>query len=336
MNTAVCFEQVYKKYNSHEAISGVSFSVQEGEFFSLLGPSGSGKTTCLKLIAGFEQPSNGSIKIFEQDIKNIPPYRRPLNTVFQDYALFPHLTVLENVAFGLMVRSVSKSKRESQALETLELVKLNGYANKKPHELSGGQRQRVALARVLILKPKILLLDEPLGALDLKLREEMQLELTQLHRNLNICFIYVTHDQGEALSMSNRIAVFNKGTIEQIAIPKALYNSPSNEFVAKFIGISTIIPSPFAIKHNLPPATYLLRPEQIFVTKSPSQLSPDFIQLKAEIDTINYQGRTTQILCHVENILFKLEAPSNIPIALQDTIYFYWNKNHMHKISVAS
>ena len=215
--------------------------MREGEFFTLLGPSGSGKTTLLRLIAGFETPNAGRIELAGRDVSRVPPYFRDVNTVFQDYALFPHMTVTENVEYGLRVRRVPKTERRERAARALEMVRLPGLGSRKPAQLSGGQRQRVALARAIVNEPQVLLLDEPLGALDLKLRQEMQLELLRVQREIGITFIYVTHDQEEALTMSDRIAVVNHGHIEQVGEPIAVYERPQTAFVAGFIGVSNLI-----------------------------------------------------------------------------------------------
>lgn len=242
MASAVKFEATSRFFGDTRAVDNVTLEIEEGEFFAMLGPSGSGKTTCLRLIAGFERPSQGRVHIFGQDATNAPPYRRPVNTVFQDYALFPHLNVQDNVAYGLMIARVPKAERHRAADEALDLVALSGFSKRKPSELSGGQRQRVALARALVNKPKVLLLDEPLGALDLKLREQMQGELKSLQRQLGITFVFVTHDQGEALSMADRVAVFNNGKVQQVDSPLVLYDSPKTPFVADFVGSSNVLP----------------------------------------------------------------------------------------------
>ncbi|MCW2987654.1 MAG: spermidine/putrescine transporter ATP-binding protein [Solirubrobacterales bacterium] len=223
------------------AVAGIDLEVQRGEFFTFLGPSGSGKTTTLRMIAGFEDPSNGKIELAGEEVSGVPPYDRAVNTVFQDYALFPHMSVGDNVAYGLKVAGVDKSERAKRRDEALEMVRLPGYAERRPGELSGGQRQRVALARAIVNRPKVLLLDEPLGALDLKLREQMQVELKTIQSEVGITFVYVTHDQDEALTMSDRIAVFNEGRIEQVSPPEELYEHPRNEFVAGFVGVSNVI-----------------------------------------------------------------------------------------------
>src|SRR5579864_3155540 len=230
------FRAVTKRFGSLTAVDSVNLKVRKGEFLSLLGPSGCGKTTSLRLIAGFEQPDRGEILIGGIDAVGIPPYKRDVNTVFQHYALFPHLSVLDNVAYGLKQRKIGKSERYARAREALELVQMTGRETHRPAMLSGGQQQRVALARALVMSPRVLLLDEPLGALDLKLRKEMQIELKRIQREVGITFIYVTHDQGEALSMSDRVAVMSNGVIEQIDEPRAIYDRPLTPFVADFIG----------------------------------------------------------------------------------------------------
>jgi len=246
-----------KRYGDVVAVDGIDLDVQAGEFFTMLGPSGSGKTTTLRMIAGFEIPDEGTIELGGEDVSRLPPYERPVNTVFQDYALFPHMNVQENVEYGLMVKKVKKAERRRRADEALEMVRLGGYGDRKPSQLSGGQRQRVALARAIVNHPKVLLLDEPLGALDLKLREQLQIELKQIQKALGITFVYVTHDQEEALTMSDRIAVFNEGSIEQCGTPAEMYEHPRTEFVAGFIGTSNIL-----ARNG---RTFTVRPEKIRV-----------------------------------------------------------------------
>jgi putative spermidine/putrescine transport system ATP-binding protein len=237
----VAVEGCRKTYGDVVAVDGVDLAVAAGEFFTLLGPSGSGKTTTLRMIAGFEQPDDGRIRLGGEDITRRPPYARDVNTVFQDYALFPHMTVAENVGYGLKVKGVARAERKRQVDEVLEMVRLGGYGNRKPVQLSGGQRQRVALARSIVNRPKVLLLDEPLGALDLKLRQEMQVFLKSLQRELGMTFLYVTHDQEEALTMSDHLVVFNEGRIEQAGTPAEVYERPATEFVAGFVGTSNIV-----------------------------------------------------------------------------------------------
>lgn len=230
-----------KRYGDFTAVDAIDLEVRQGEFFTMLGPSGSGKTTTLKMIAGFEQPDDGTVELGGQDVSGLAPYAREVNTVFQDYALFPHMTVGDNIEYGLSISKVPKSERAKRRDEALRMVRLEGHLKRKPNELSGGQRQRVALARAIVNRPRVLLLDEPLGALDLKLREQMQVELKQIQGEVGITFIYVTHDQDEALTMSDRIAVFNEGRIEQLSSPRDLYEHPANEFVAGFVGVSNAI-----------------------------------------------------------------------------------------------
>jgi len=241
MTSAVRFQQVSRHFGQVRAVDGVDLEIAPGEFFAMLGPSGSGKTTCLRLIAGFEQPTAGHIQIFGETADGVPPYRRNVNTVFQDYALFPHLNILDNVAYGLMVKGVGKAERMKAAGDALELVKLPGYGARRPGQLSGGQRQRVALARALVDQPAVLLLDEPLGALDLKLREQMQIELAGIQRDSGITFVLVTHDQDEALTLADRVVVFNDGRVEQAGPPTEVYERPASAFVAGFVGTSNII-----------------------------------------------------------------------------------------------
>jgi len=244
------------------AVDGVDLEVRSGEFFTLLGPSGSGKTTCLRMIGGFTLPTSGHIHIHGQDVSRLPPYSRAVNTVFQDYALFPHMSILDNVAYSLMVRGVDQATRIKKAQSLLDMVQLPEVGQRKPFQLSGGQRQRVALARALISEPKVLLLDEPLGALDLKLREQMQIELKTLQRKLGITFIFVTHDQQEALSMSDRIGVFTGGCLLQVATPADLYNRPANHFVADFVGIANVLHGQDAQRYA-DAQSLMIRPELI-------------------------------------------------------------------------
>ena len=240
-DVSVRLDGVSKHFGAFVAVDRVDLDVGRGEFFSLLGPSGSGKTTCLRMIAGFERPTSGRVQLDGADVTDRAPYERDVNTVFQDYALFPHMTVQENVEYGLRVKRVAKPERRERAAQALALVRLGEFAGRKPSQLSGGQRQRVALARALVNRPGVLLLDEPLGALDLKLRQEMQIELKHIQQTVGITFVYVTHDQEEALSMSDRLAVFNQGQIEQIGSPADVYERPASEFVANFVGTSNVL-----------------------------------------------------------------------------------------------
>jgi putative spermidine/putrescine transport system ATP-binding protein len=241
VGAAIRVSSLRKRYGDVTALADVDLEIRAGEFFTLLGPSGSGKTTLLRLIAGFERPDGGRVELGGRDVTGVPPYARNVNTVFQDYALFPHMTVAQNIEYGLRVRKVPKAERREKAGRALEMVRLPGLGGRKPAQLSGGQRQRVALARAIVNEPQVLLLDEPLGALDLKLRQEMQLELQRVQREVGITFVYVTHDQEEALTMSDRIAVLSGGQIEQTGGPVEVYERPRTPFVAGFIGVSNLI-----------------------------------------------------------------------------------------------
>jgi len=288
MTDAVELFNVSRLYGRVRAVDQVTLKIREGEFFSMLGPSGSGKTTCLRLIAGFEVPSSGSIIIHGKDASGIPPYDRDVNTVFQDYALFPHMNNLENIEYGLKMKGIAKAERKRRALDALAMVALPDYGNRRPSQLSGGQRQRIALARALVNRPRVLLLDEPLGALDLKLREQMQIELKALQRRLGITFIYVTHDQGEALSMSDRVAVFNNGRIEQVDTPQNLYRRPATIFVADFVGTTNIVRGRLAQEISGQSVPFSIRPEHIrFVSGSTSD---NDIRVPGRLVDIQYFG----------------------------------------------
>src|SRR5690349_4284412 len=263
MTSAIAFQRVSRVYGDVRAVDDVSFAIETGEFFAMLGPSGSGKTSCLRLVAGFDSPSSGQILLNGEDVTGRPPFARDVNTVFQDYALFPHMSVLQNVAYGLRVKKVPRAEIRTRAQEALEIVRLPGFGDRSPHQLSGGQRQRVALARALVNRPRVLLLDEPLGALDLKLRREMQIELKQMQRDLGITFVFVTHDQEEALTMSDRIAIFRDGVIEQVASPVELYEEPATPFVAGFVGTSNLLEGEVAETLVGMPGPVSIRPEKI-------------------------------------------------------------------------
>ena len=306
MNLAVELRGVSRHYGAVKAVDGITLSIEDGEFFSLLGPSGSGKTTCLRLIAGFELPGAGAILLHGQDASRLPPYERDVNTVFQDYALFPHLSVLENVAYGLMVKGVDRRTRLREAEAALDLVALSGLGARRPGQLSGGQRQRVALARALILKPRVLLLDEPLGALDLKLREQMQTELKGLQRRIGITFVYVTHDQGEALSMSDRIAVFNKGRIEQVDSPRALYGRPRTVFVAGFVGTANVLDGALARQVSGGERPVCVRPEHIrFAVPTGAEVG-----LEGKVVDVQYHGPTSRYEVEVGGAVLAVSLPS--------------------------
>lgn len=289
MTAAVRFRRVSRHFGAVRAVDAVDFEIAEGEFFAMLGPSGSGKTTCLRLIAGFEQPTAGHIEIFGETVEGLPPYRRNVNTVFQDYALFPHLNVRDNVAYGLMVKKVARPERHARAGEALALVKLAGFGDRFPAQLSGGQRQRVALARAIVNRPRVLLLDEPLGALDLKLREQMQEELKALQQTLGITFVFVTHDQGEALSMADRVAVFNEGRIVQVGTPQDIYDRPRTRFVADFVGSSNVLPPALTEMMGGPAAWASLKPEAVRLTE------PASARIAGSVRAVRYLGAATRI-----------------------------------------
>ena len=276
------------------AVDRVDLDVRDGEFFSMLGPSGSGKTTTLRMIAGFEQPTSGRILLHGRDVTDVPPFDRDVNTVFQDYALFPHLTVGDNVAYGLMVRKVPKAERAKRVADALRMVRLEGYDKRKPAQLSGGQRQRVALARALVNRPRVLLLDEPLGALDLKLREEMQIELKSIQQQVGITFIYVTHDQEEALTMSDRLAVFNAGRIEQLGSPAEVYERPKTRFVAGFVGTSNLLTGDVAKTVLGREGTFTIRPEKIRLQDRDQAVGGDETGATGVVQDVVYVGPDTR------------------------------------------
>jgi putative spermidine/putrescine transport system ATP-binding protein len=291
---AIEFEEVTRRFGAVRAVDDVSFTIAQGEFFALLGPSGSGKTTCLRLIAGFEHPDAGRVRLHGADVTDVPPYERNVNTVFQDYALFPHMSVAENVAYGPRVRGAPLAARRERAREMLALVQLEALADRSPAQLSGGQKQRVALARALINQPKVLLLDEPLGALDLKLREQMQIELKALQRRIGITFVYVTHDQGEALSMSDRVAVFSEGRIEQLDTPRTLYMRPRTAFVARFVGSANVIEGAFAERVTGVARPFALRAEAISLVDEQAPVPSGFAGCEASILDIQYHGGSSR------------------------------------------
>jgi putative spermidine/putrescine transport system ATP-binding protein len=330
---AVSFREVSRHYGAVKAVDAVSFDILDGEFFAMLGPSGSGKTTCLRLIAGFEQPTSGVVAIHGEDMAGVPPYDRDVNTVFQDYALFPHMSVAENVAYGLMIKKVPAAERKRRAGEMLEMVKLGGFGDRKPSQLSGGQRQRVALARALVNHPSVLLLDEPLGALDLKLREQMQVELKAIQRQVGITFVYVTHDQGEALSMSDRVAVFNHGKIEQLAPPTELYEHPRTEFVAGFVGVSNLLPAPVAQALTGVAKACSIRPEKIYMAAAGSATPDNALHAEGVVESVLYLGANTRFDV-------RLNAGGHLAVVQQnregqyaptqgEAVTLHWDKRHL-------
>lgn len=293
---AVRFAGVTRHFGAVKAVDGVDLSIAPGEFFAMLGPSGSGKTTCLRLIAGFEQPDAGHIEIFGETVEGLPPYRRAVNTVFQDYALFPHLSVGDNVAYGLRVRGVGRAERDRLAREALAMVKLAGLEARRPAQLSGGQRQRVALARALVVRPKVLLLDEPLGALDLKLREEMQSELKSLQRALGLSFVFVTHDQSEALSMADRVAVFNEGRIVHVGPPEEVYERPATRFVAHFVGSANVLGAAQAAALGGAERPSSLRPEKILLLPPGAGAPQAAVLVDGVVEDVSYQGPVRRVV----------------------------------------
>jgi spermidine/putrescine transport system ATP-binding protein len=323
MTAAVQLEQVTKKFGTFTAVDALDLSIAQGEFFSLLGPSGCGKTTTLRLIAGFEQPTEGAIRLDGEDVARVPPYRRHVNTVFQSYALFDHLCVEDNVAFGLRRQKVPKAEVRTRVAEALELVALHERARSRPNQLSGGQRQRVALARALVNRPSVLLLDEPLGALDLQLRKQMQIELKRIQREVGITFIYVTHDQEEALAMSDRIAVMHDGVVQQLGPPEEIYEQPVKAFVAGFIGISNLLPAtvenggvrlatgglvPAPVPDGLADGTAVqlsVRPEKLWI----DELEEGMAAVEGVVAERVYLGTTTQLIVEL--------APGSRLVALE-------------------
>ncbi len=344
MTTAIEFRDVTKCYGNVRAVDGVRLQIEAGEFFAMLGPSGSGKTTCLRLIAGFEAPDSGQILLDDNAVTALPPYERDVNTVFQDYALFPHMTVLENVAYGLRVRKVSRAEQQRRALEMLALVKLDAMAPRRPHQLSGGQRQRVSLARALINQPRVLLLDEPLGALDLKLREEMQIELKNLQRRLGITFVFVTHDQGEALSMADRIAVFDRGRIEQLDTPRGLYTRPNTAFVAKFVGGANVIEGALAQRlaggasHDAP--AFAVRAENILLGDVRNSAATDVMRCEGTIVDVQYHGAASRYQVRLSSgELLTAAAPDSIHQAhwrVDSAVSLSWSRDAVMPLQAAA
>ncbi len=333
---AVRLAGIRKSYGSVVAADGVDLEIGEGEFFTMLGPSGSGKTTLLRIIAGFESPDAGTVELGGVDVTRQPPYARDVNTVFQDYALFPHMTVIENVEYGLKVRKVPKAERRRRAGGALDMVRLSGLGERKPVQLSGGQRQRVALARAIVNEPGVLLLDEPLGALDLKLRQEMQTELKRIQREVGITFVYVTHDQEEALTMSDRLAVVDRGQIQQTGTPAEVYERPGTEFVAGFIGVSNIIDRD---GHRL-----TVRPEKIHLLLDEREPVPAGAHVESgRIDEVVYLGMLTRYRVELDGggrlvaVRQNLEtAAADVLNALGRRVRIAWKSDQSYEIGPAS
>ena len=332
MTVAVTLESVSCVFGSGaqtvRAVDHVDLTIEGGEFFTLLGPSGSGKTTCLRMIGGFTLPTSGRILIGGQDVSHLPPYARPVNTVFQDYALFPHMNIRDNVAYGLMVQGVEKAQRHARAEQMLDLVRLSGVGARRPGQLSGGQRQRVALARALINQPQVLLLDEPLGALDLKLREQMQTELKALQRQLGITFLFITHDQHEALSMSDRIGVFNNGRLEQVGAPQAIYNRPATRFVAEFVGAANVFDGARA-REIAGVDSVMLRPERIRLGALPQA------RLSGAVIDAQYFGSFSRVRVdwagEAVSVDLNPEQHPDLPTP-GDTVHLHWQADAVHPL----
>jgi putative spermidine/putrescine transport system ATP-binding protein len=333
---AILFKNVSRHFGDVKAVDNVDLEIKDGEFFSMLGPSGSGKTTCLRMIAGFDRPTSGQIILYGEDVSHLPPYERSVNTVFQDYALFPHMTIDENIAYGLMIKGVPKPERIKQVDDMLELVRLPGFGARKPSQLSGGQRQRVALARALINHPKVLLLDEPLGALDLKLRQQMQIELKNIQREVGITFIFVTHDQEEALTMSDRIAVFSQGKIEQIGTPSEIYEHPSTPFVAGFVGTSNLISGEIAERITGSSKRFSVRPEKIHLAQADDKIESDMFAADGKVRDVVYLGLYTRYLVQLDGGGDLVVVEQNLKTTSMDVtkikerrVRLLWKKEHI-------
>lgn len=325
---------ISKVFGNYKALDNVSLDIKQGEFISLLGPSGCGKTTLLRIIGGFMQPTQGNVVIDGEDITKLSPNKRPLNTVFQNYALFPHMSVLQNVAYGPMRHGVSRQDAEKRAIETLEMVGLAHLATRRPREMSGGQQQRVALARAIVNKPKLLLLDEPLSALDLQLRKHMQLELKQLQMDLGITFIFVTHDQEEAMAMSDRIAVMSAGKIEQVDIGKEIYRKPKTRFVADFIGDANFLPvSPNGSEVILQGSTShvgVLRPENLHVFTSERDVPSDWISIAANVEALTYVSGTSNVYLKAGQLSLHAKTYGGSTFNASSTVWAGFDPANLH------
>ncbi|MFY8002794.1 MAG: ABC transporter ATP-binding protein [Candidatus Nanopelagicaceae bacterium] len=330
-----------KSFGNVKAVDDISIDIESGEFITLLGPSGSGKTTVLRMIAGFEDPDAGSIKLNGEDITHLPPFDRDVNTVFQDYALFPHMSVQENVEYGLRTRKVPKAERAKQALEAIASVKLEETVNRLPHQLSGGQRQRIALARALVLRPRVLLLDEPLGALDRQLREEMQVELKKIQRDAGITFVFVTHDQEEAMRMSDRIVVFNSGRIEQVGTPEQVYEEPRTNFVAGFLGTANIFSVDVARKFLGAATTVSIRPERIRLQAPETKIDKSETSVKGTVQEAAFVGANTIYILETDFGVKLTVRKTNTELLGQDNSFVagdqvmaVWRNSHVAQIPV--
>jgi putative spermidine/putrescine transport system ATP-binding protein len=338
---ALRLERVVKRFGDVTAVAGIDLEIADGEFFSMLGPSGSGKTSTLRMIAGFEVPTEGTIWLHGRDVTGVPPFDRDVNTVFQDYALFPHMTVGDNVAYGLVVRKVPASERRARVADAMRMVRLDRYEGRRPGQLSGGQRQRVALARALVNRPRVLLLDEPLGALDLKLREEMQIELKAIQSQVGITFVYVTHDQEEALTMSDRIAVFNLGRIEQVGTPADVYEHPASTFVAGFVGTSNLLTGDAARAVIGREGIFTVRPEKIRIAEPAEGPGPDEASAVGRIRSVVYIGPDTRYIVELEIGGELVVTQQNLQTSSMEalsaegrTVRLIWRREHV--LSLAS
>jgi len=334
--SAILFRNVSRHFGDVKAVDDVTLEITDGEFFSMLGPSGSGKTTCLRMIAGFDRPTEGQIILYGQDVSNLPPYERSVNTVFQDYALFPHMNIEDNIGYGLMIKGVPKAERMKHVDEMLDLVRLPGFGYRKPSQLSGGQRQRVALARALINHPKVLLLDEPLGALDLKLRQQMQVELKSIQQRIGITFIFVTHDQEEALTMSDRIAVFSEGKVEQVGTPAEIYEHPASPFVAGFVGTSNLIAGDVAKRITDSEARFSVRPEKIHLGAADEKVGDDMFSADGRVRDVIYLGLYTRYLVELDGGGDLVVVEQNLRTTSMDVmkvkgqrVRLLWKKEHV-------
>jgi putative spermidine/putrescine transport system ATP-binding protein len=336
---AVRLDGVRKRFGEFVAVDGVDLDVLQGEFFSMLGPSGSGKTTCLRMIAGFEAPTDGRVLLRGRDVTGQPPYERDVNTVFQDYALFPHMTVAENVGYGLRVKGVARAERGGRVLDALRMVRLTGFEARKPAQLSGGQRQRVALARALVNRPAVLLLDEPLGALDLKLRQEMQIELKTIQQEVGLTFVYVTHDQEEALTMSDRMAVMNHGRIEQVGSPAEVYERPETSFVAGFVGVSNTLSGSAARSVTGSDATITIRPEKIHLLGPDEAPRENEESVTGRVRDVVYLGAITRFIVDLdlggELVVLRQNLRTSSMQVLEEkgrAVRLAWDRQHSREI----
>jgi len=338
---AVRLEGVRKSFGPVEAVRGVDLDIADGEFFSMLGPSGSGKTTVLRMIAGFETPTSGRILLAGKDVTGVPPFDRDVNTVFQDYALFPHMSLEQNVAYGLRVKGVGKAERTRRAREALERVRLPGFGDRRPSQLSGGQRQRVALARALVNEPRVLLLDEPLGALDLKLRQQMQVELKAIQRDVGITFVFVTHDQEEALTMSDRIAVFNEGLVEQVGTATQVYEQPATPFVAGFVGTTNLVDGEAAVLLFGEAGTWSIRPERVRVVEPQHAAGDSERSVDGSVREVVYLGSAIRLLVDTPAGTSLVATQPNLATAhtqldgwLGRPVRLIWRREHAHRVDV--